>query len=375
MPGRAHDVRAAVHLRSGPPIDTMGIVKTSSASQLEVRGVTKRFDDEAVLRGVDLTVERGASVTLLGPSGCGKTTLLRAIAGLERPNAGTISLGDRVLTAADTFVAPEKRKIGMVFQDWALFPHLDVATNVAYGLRRDADNRSALVAETLEMVGLGGFGKRMPDTLSGGEQQRIAIARAIAPRPDALLLDEPFSNLDAGLRAVVRSDTRALLRDLGMTTLFVTHDQGEAFVLGDEVAVMKEGVIRQQAAPGVLYSNPIDPWVAAFVGEANLLFAEAEGDTATTVLGSIPLAHQAFGPHTVLLRPEQIYLTPGSAGEVTNVEFYGHDCSYRVEVDGKEIIVRSIAAPTFARGDQVSLSYQGPEAVAYPTSEAGSSVR
>lgn len=352
------------------PIDTMGIVKTSSSRQLVVRGLTKRFEGESVLRGVDLTVEKGSSVTLLGPSGCGKTTLLRAIAGLDRPDAGTVSLGGRVLTNGDRFVAPERRRIGMVFQDWALFPHLDVSANVAYGLPKDVENKSALVAETLEMVGLSGFAKRMPDTLSGGEQQRVAIARAIAPRPDALLLDEPFSNLDAGLRAVVRSDTRNLLRELEMTTLFVTHDQGEAFVLGDEVAVMKEGVIRQQAPPGTLYSHPVDPWVAAFVGEANLLLADAEGDTANTVLGSIPLAHRAFGPHTVLLRPEQIYLAPGSAGEVKNVEFYGHDCSYRVEVDGKEIIVRSIAAPTFGRGDRVSLSYHGPEAVAYPTTEA-----
>lgn len=348
----------------------MGIVKTSSSRQLVVRGIAKRFEGESVLRGVDLTVEKGSSVTLLGPSGCGKTTLLRAIAGLDRPDAGTISLGDRVLTNGDRFVAPERRRIGMVFQDWALFPHLNVAANVAYGLPKDVQNKPALVAETLEMVGLGGFGKRMPDTLSGGEQQRVAIARAIAPRPDALLLDEPFSNLDAGLRAAVRSDTRNLLRELEMTTLFVTHDQGEAFVLGDEVAVMKDGVIRQQAPPGTLYAHPVDPWVAAFVGEANLLLADAEGDTANTVLGAVPLAHQAFGPHTVLLRPEQIYLAPGSAGEVKNVEFYGHDCSYRVEVDGKEIIVRSIAAPTFGRGDRVSLSYQGPEAIAYPTPEA-----
>lgn len=257
----------------------------------------------------------------------------------------------------------------MVFQDWALFPHLNAATNVAYGLPKDMEGRSGIVDETLEMVGLSGFGKRMPSTLSGGEQQRVAIARAIAPRPDALLLDEPFSNLDAGLRAAVRSETRALLRQLEMTTLFVTHDQDEAFVLGDEVAVMSDGVIRQQAPPGTLYAAPIDPWVAAFVGEANLLPAEAEGQTARTALGSIPLASRAFGPHTVLLRPEQIYLSPGSAGEVKSVEFYGHDCSYRVEVDGTEIIVRSIAAPTFQRGDHVSLSYRGPEAVVYPTSK------
>ena len=343
-------------------------MKSHKPGELVVRGANKRFDGDVVLQSVDLTVEGGSSVTLLGPSGCGKTTLLRVIAGLERPGSGRVSLAGRVLTDADTFVAPERRRIGMVFQDWALFPHMDVAENVAYGLRRGQPDRGPVVEETLEMVGLAGFGKRMPSTLSGGEQQRVAIARAIAPRPDALLLDEPFSNLDAGLRASVRSDTRALLRDLGMTTLFVTHDQGEAFVLGDQVAVMNYGVIRQQAAPDRLYANPVDPWVAAFVGEANLLNGEAEGDTVSTILGSIPLANQAYGPQTVLLRPEQISLTPGSAGEVKSVEFYGHDCSYRVAVAGEEIIVRSIAAPVFARGDRVSLSYHGPEAVAYPTS-------
>jgi len=347
----------------------MAIVKTSSSRQLVVSGVTKDFEGERILRGVDLTVDEGSSVTLLGPSGCGKTTLLRAIAGLERPDAGKISLGGKVLANGGTFVPPERRRIGMVFQDWALFPHLDVATNVAYGLPKGAENRSATVAETLDMVGLSGFGRRMPSTLSGGEQQRVAIARAIAPRPDALLMDEPFSNLDAGLRAAVRSETRALLRELEMTTLFVTHDQDEAFVLGDEIAVMKDGVIRQQASPGTIYSTPIDPWVAAFVGEANLLDADADGQTARTVVGSVPLTHQAYGRHTVLLRPEQIYLAAGSAGQVTSVEFYGHDCSYRVDVDGTEIIVRSIAAPVFSQGDRVALSYMGPEAVVYRTAE------
>ncbi|HEX6220119.1 MAG TPA: ABC transporter ATP-binding protein [Acidimicrobiia bacterium] len=342
------------------------MVNPGTSRRLEIRGVAKQFEGQPVLRGVDLTVEKGTSVSLLGPSGCGKTTLLRVIAGLERPERGTVTLGDRTLANGATFVPPEKRRIGMVFQDWALFPHLDVAANVAYGLPRNTTDRESAVAEALEMVGLSGFGKRMPSTLSGGEQQRVAIARAIAPRPDALLLDEPFSNLDAALRATVRSDTRALLRELEMTTLFVTHDQGEAFVLGDEVAVMRDGMIHQQASADQLYSTPIDPWVAAFVGEANLLLGDASGGTARTILGEIPLAVEAFGPRTVLLRPEQISLSPGSVGEVKSVEFYGHDCSYRVEVDGTEVIVRSLAAPTFSQGDQVSLSYQGPGAIAYP---------
>lgn len=359
-------VRPSVHLRSGSPVDTIGPVNPGSSRRLEVRGVSKQFEGQPVLKGVDLTVEKGTSVTLLGPSGCGKTTLLRVVAGLERPEGGTVTLGDRTLANGSKFVPPEKRRIGMVFQDWALFPHLDVGANVAYGLPKETSDRKLAVAESLEMVGLSGFEKRMPSTLSGGEQQRVAIARAIAPRPDALLLDEPFSNLDAALRAVVRSETRALLRDLEMTTLFVTHDQGEAFVLGDQVAVMRDGVIHQQAPADELYSSPIDPWVAAFVGEANLLLADAAGESARTILGDIPLAERAFGPTTVLLRPEQIYLSPGSTGEVKSVEFYGHDCSYRVEVDGIEVIVRSIASPVFTRGDHVSLSYEGPGAVAYP---------
>jgi iron(III) transport system ATP-binding protein len=206
----------------------------------------------------------------------------------------------------------------------------------------------------------------MPSTLSGGEQQRVAIARALAPRPDAILLDEPFSNLDAALRVSVRSDTRALLSELGMTTIFVTHDQEEAFVLGDEVAVMRSGVIHQQDSPHGLYSRPNDAWVATFVGEANLVSGLAKGATAETVVGSIPLAEAAVGPQLVLLRPEQLRLTAGPGARVKSVEFYGHDCSYRIEVGDTELTVRAISAPAFRTGDTVSLSYHGPGAVTYP---------
>lgn len=361
-------VRFPVRFRSGQPIDTIPSVSGKTRQSLTVKGVSKGFANKDVLRDVDLLVGEGSSVTLLGPSGCGKTTLLRVIAGLERPDHGTVTLGDRVLAGSATFVSPERRRIGMVFQDWALFPHLNVFDNVAYGLRRDNGQVDHAVSGALDMVGLSGFGRRMPTTLSGGEQQRVAIARAIAPRPDAILLDEPFSNLDAALRATIRSETRALLRDLEMTTVFVTHDQGEAFVLGDEVAVMREGVIHQQAAPHILYSSPSDPWVASFVGEANLLLGEASGEVATTILGQIPLANRAHGPHQILLRPEQIHLQPGGPGQVRDVEFYGHDCSYVVDVAGTPITVRSIAAPVFASGDQVSLEYRGAAAVAYPAS-------
>jgi iron(III) transport system ATP-binding protein len=355
----------------------------TSPGRLVVTGLTKRFGFEPVLAGVDLTVEAGATVALLGPSGCGKTTLLRAIAGLEAPDSGSISLGARTLFDASDAVPPERRRIGMVFQDWALFPHLDVGTNVGYGLSRD-DDVSRRVSEALSMVGLAGFERRMPSTLSGGQQQRVAIARAIAPRPAALLLDEPFSNLDAGLRIQVRSDTHRLLREIGMTTLFVTHDQAEAFVLGDEVAVMHHGIIRQQARPGTIYDRPADPWVAAFVGEANLFDGRAHGGVAVTAIGSVRLEGEGDGPVTVLIRPEQLQLTdgnddPDATGAVSAVEFYGHDTSYRVVLEdagipATEIVVRAIAGPRFAPGDRVRVSFTGPPALTYPHPRAASPV-
>lgn len=331
---------------------------------LVVTGLRKAFDSLGVLTDVDLTVAPGATVALLGPSGCGKTTLLRAIAGLERPDSGTIRLGGRVLTDETTMVPPEKRRIGMVFQDWALFPHLDVAANVGYGLK---EGREAVeVGAALAMVGLEGLGTRMPTTLSGGQQQRVAIARAIAPRPAVILLDEPFSNLDASLRVKVRSDTRRLLKSLGMTALFVTHDQGEAFVMGDEVAVMRDGAIRQQASPARLYDRPIDPWVARFVGEANLLVGSARGEVADTSIGAVPLETGTDGVCTLLVRPEQLRLVAGGDAEVVDVEFYGHDTSYRVAIPGAELTVRAMTAPRHVVGDAVSVRYEGPPAVVFP---------
>ncbi len=344
--------------REAPPRETVH-------GRLEVQGLAKAFGGQPVLEGVDLSVERGSTVALLGPSGCGKTTLLRTIAGLETPDAGEISLSGRTLSAPGVHVPPERRRIGMVFQDWALFPHLDVGSNVAYGLGKE-ERGSARVSETLEMVGLGGFGDRMPNTLSGGQQQRVALARAIAPRPSAILLDEPFSNLDAMLRSKVRSDTHRLLREIGMTTLFVTHDQAEAFVLGDEVAVMNHGTICQQATPNDIYARPANPWVAAFVGEANLVNADAMGGSARSMLGMLDLEHDTTGPCTLLLRPEQLTLLAGDNGEILDIEFYGHDTSYRVAVGDEEVLVRAIAGPRFAPGDRVGVAYQGPPVMAYP---------
>jgi iron(III) transport system ATP-binding protein len=344
---------------------------TKAAASVHVEGLTKRFATTTVLAGVDLAVPAGAVCALLGPSGSGKTTLLRTIAGLERPDAGTVHLGERLLCGPGTFVAPERRQIGMVFQDGALFPHLTVAENVGYGLPR-AERKGLRVAEALAMVGLGGFADRLPGTLSGGQQQRVALARALAPRPAVILLDEPFSNLDAALRAQVRSDVHAVLAASGVTAVFVTHDQEEAFVLGDEVAVMRDGRIVQRATPAELYRQPADAWVARFVGDANLVGGAGAGSVAHTPLGVLPLATECHGPVEVLVRPEQLVLgPPGNAAAdaratVELVEYYGHDAVVVLRLDGGAVIKARVVHPRAHRGDRVELQYGGPPAVAYP---------
>jgi iron(III) transport system ATP-binding protein len=336
-----------------------------SETSVDVSAVSKRFGPLEVLRDVALRVEPGRVVALLGPSGCGKTTLLRIIAGLEHPDAGEVHLGETLVTGPSTFVPPERRRVGMVFQDWALFPHLSVAANVGYGLPRGRD-RAERVERALAMVGLSGVAERNPMTLSGGQQQRVALARAIAPEPTVILLDEPFSNLDTSLRVQVRGDVHRLLGDLGITTVFVTHDQEEAFVLGDEVAVMHDGRIVQQASPADLYLRPADPWVATFVGDANLLDGEAAGRQATTAVGTVVLAAPCEGRARVLVRPEELRLEAGDVATVEILEYYGHDSVYVVRLDDGLIVrVRTGAMPLFRPGDRVRVAYGGTPTVAY----------
>ena len=338
---------------------------SSGIGHLRIDDVEKRFDDVPVLRGVTIDVPAGSTCALLGPSGSGKTTLLRVIAGLEPANGGRITLDERVLTGPADFVRPEKRRIGMVFQDWALFPHLSVAQNVAFGLDR-SDASKARVGEVLGMVGLDGFGDRSPGTLSGGQQQRVALARALAPRPEVLLLDEPFSNLDVALRVRVRNEVHGLLAAAGVTSVFVTHDQQEAFVLGDQVVVMRDGVVEQACPATELYARPVNAWVASFVGEANFVPGTATGRSVDTAFGIVELLRAASGAVQVLIRPEHLHAVVGDEATVEFVEYYGHDTVVVARLDDHRQLRIRETATTVRTGDRIAVVHRGPATMAYP---------
>jgi iron(III) transport system ATP-binding protein len=345
---------------------------------LGLRGLAKSFGDVRAVDGVDLDVPRGDTCALLGPSGCGKTTVLRLIAGLERPDAGTVELGGSVLSGPRDFVAPERRRIGMVFQDYALFPHYDVAGNVGYGLgRRPSATR---IAEVLELVGMAGMERRAVHDLSGGQQQRVALARALAPTPELILLDEPFSNLDAGLRERLREEVREIIKASGVTALFVTHDQEEALSLAETVAVMRDGRLEQVGTPEEVYSRPASAWVAGFLGEIEVLPGEAQGGTVRCELGSLRAPATADGPVEVRVRPESLAVgTSGAApagapAVVVSRRFYGHDQLLELRLpSGRTVRSRRLGFPAWHPGDRVSVWIDGPTDVAAPAEAAGRS--
>ena len=295
------------------PAVTMTVMPDPTGTELALRtlSLTKRYGDVVAVDDVDLDVRRGEFLGVLGPSGCGKTTLLRLIAGFERPDAGGVEISGQAVAGPRRNLPPERRRIGMVFQESALFPHLDVAGNIGFGLPRRG--RETRVAELVALVGLAGLHGRMPHELSGGQQQRVALARALAPDPALIMLDEPFSSLDATLRSQLRGEVRDILRTAGATTLFVTHDQGEALEISDRVAVMRAGRIEQISTPDELYLRPINRFVAGFVGEANLLPGEVRHGEVQTIVGRFRAANGALadGTHAeVLLRPEQLHMLP-----------------------------------------------------------------
>lgn len=310
-------------------------------TDLEITDLSKSFGSQPVLRGLCLRVEAGSFTSVLGPSGSGKTTLLRVVAGFEQADGGTVRLGGEVVDDGHDHVPPHRRRTGYVPQDGSLFPHLPVQDNVGFGLPR-RDRRGGAVADLLAMVGLDGLERRYPHQLSGGQQQRVALARALAIRPALVLLDEPFSSLDATLRATVRQDVRRVLADAGTTALLVTHDQDEALSLSDNVAVIEDGRIAQCDTPAGLYTRPASPELARALGEANFLSGTVRGTAVETPLGMLRLdverrRYEDGTPLFVLVRPEQIDLVPVLSGDATarvlQRQYYGHDAVVRARTE------------------------------------------
>ncbi|AGB22685.1 ABC-type spermidine/putrescine transport system, ATPase component [Mycobacterium sp. JS623] len=321
-----------------------------TTTTLEVKGIAKSFNGHTVLHDIDLNLRSGTTTAVVGASGCGKTTLLRLIAGFESPDAGTISIDGRQVAGPRSAVAPHRRGVGYVAQDGALFPHLTVGQNIAYGLRGTSrDEVRARVAELLETVSLDpSYAARRPHQLSGGQQQRVALARALARHPVLMLLDEPFSALDTGLRASTRKAVAGLLSTAGVTTLLVTHDQEEALSIADQVAVMRDGEFTQVGSPQQVYRQPTDRFTAEFLGDCISLPCTVTSGVAECALGRVPV-QAADGPATLVLRPEQLVATVVSdserldgVGTVMATEFLGHDVLLTIDPagDAAPLIVR-----------------------------------
>lgn len=355
-----------------------------NAAAIRLTGVSKGFGAVRAVEGFDLELGAGKILVLLGPSGCGKTTALRVISGFEAPDSGEVEISGQLVAGRGKAVPPEKRRVGMVFQDYALFPHLTVARNVSYGLKGyKGKKRDARVEEVLALARLTGLEDRMPHELSGGQQQRVALARALAPEPAVVLLDEPFSNLDAGLRAEVRVEMRGILKRAGATAIFVTHDRAEALSLADEVAVMLDGRIVQLAPPEELYHRPATRQVATLVGEANFLPGTLRGRRFVCDLGELPavgaagaagaagagdlvVEAEAAGEAQAMLRPEALFLRADRAGRavVLGREFYGHDQLIVLRLDsGRTVNARLGAGPGFGSGQRVAVEVVGPALV------------
>jgi iron(III) transport system ATP-binding protein len=356
----------------------------TAPTALELADVTKSYGPNSVLDGVRLSVPEGSLTALLGPSGCGKTTLLRLVAGFDHPDSGTISVGGTpVVEAGKRPLPPERRRIGYVPQEGALFPHLTVADNILFGLPRAQRRSRTDLTRLLDLTGLpAALADRYPHQLSGGQQQRAALARALAPRPRLVLLDEPFSALDAALRAGTGRAVAEAVRAAGATALLVTHDRSEALSLCDQVAVLHTGRLAQHGSPRALYTTPDSPYVASFVGEATLLPGVASDGTVRCALGSLSLERPVRpGPVQVLLRPEQVGLEPVSrgglapgewerpeqepggtapTGTVTAVSYFGHDALVEIHLnDGLRLVARLDGDMLPAQGSTVAVTVRG----------------
>jgi len=349
------------------PLERSGAVAVSKGVQ--VSGLFKSFSTQPVLRGVELDVPVGSFTAILGPSGSGKTTLLRILAGFDRMDAGAVVIGGQVMEDGRRFVRPQRRGIGYVPQEGALFPHLTVGDNVAFGVPRGERKG---IAHLVELVGLTGLERRYPHQLSGGQQQRVALARALAIQPKVVLLDEPFSSLDASLRDGVRRDVAHILADANATTILVTHDQDEALGMADQIAVLNEGCIVATADPRSLYGDPSDLAAAVLIGDANVMTAEMHDGTARSVLGAVDVAPSEAGTGggsvQLLLRPEQLVLhrhpeTGRVKATVVEMQYHGHDALVRVAIDAPGVPAFSARVPgdlALSHGQTVWVSLRGP---------------
>lgn len=332
----------------------------TAEAHVSIRDVRKQFGSVVAVGGVSLDLPKGAFMALLGPSGCGKTTLLRMLAGFERPDSGSITLGGRVLEDGRTHLPPEKRRIGLVFQEYALFPHMTVEANVGFGVDGRSE-RKKKVQEMLELVGLSGLGRRMPHELSGGQQQRVALARTLATEPDLVLLDEPFSNLDPTLRTKIRSEVRQILENFGATAIVVTHDQEEAFSLPGLVGVMLQGRLLQVDTPLRIYQEPAHRSVAAFAGDSNFLPGERRDNRVTWLFGAFR-SDGPDGPVDILVRPEDFGFDEASdiTAKVVASEFFGRDQVVEVaRPDGTQLRVRLLHGGDYRPGQSIGLRVTG----------------
>lgn len=354
-------------------------MSTPAAPGLSFRGVAHHYGGVRAIERFDLDVAPGEVVCLVGPSGCGKTTALRIAAGLEQPEKGDVFVGGRRVAGDGVSVAPEKRRVGLVFQDCALFPHLTVLENVAFGLRSgSAAERRRRAGDMLDLVGLAAMADRHPTTLSGGQQQRIALARALAPAPDVMLLDEPFANLDSGLRAQLRADALALLRAAGAPTLFVTHDPEEAMLAADRVAVMRDGRLLQAGAPDQVYFEPVNSFVASFFGPVNRFTGMVFDGMVKIPLGCAPAPGLAEGTMAeVLVRPEALLLgcdlacEDAAAGAVRGARFAGDSAIVSVDLhdahgDACCLECRVFGRTAYSGGEQVSVSVDRNRVFVFP---------
>lgn len=327
----------------------------SSPEQIRVAGLEKRFSGAGpVVDGLSFSLGRGEILALLGPSGCGKTTTLRMIAGFETPDCGQIFLHGRDVTG----LPPQQRNIGIVFQDYALFPHMTVLENIAFGMRAvPRRERPARAVRWIKLLELENLERRYPHELSGGQQQRVALARTLAAEPDLVLLDEPFSSLDAALRNSTRKEMRRLFKERGVTAILVTHDQVEALSFADRVGMLSAGRLQQLDTPEKIYQHPENVFVAEFLGHTNLLEVELDGCRAQSALGPLTTVTGGHGRCWVSLRPEHLELVsdPAGEGQVTGREFRGHDCFYHVECRGREYKVLAAFDCRLALGERVGL--------------------